>query len=170
MTAPEHSHGETPARPELVLARLDRELSRPERIRYVGLLVVSFAVSSLVATLWATEPSLPLRTHVAFGGLVLLGLSWAAVAGFILTRRRPLYAGDRVLATGMAVAATVVIGGATTALAVVRGSTKALAFAVALGLLTILTALVLHVRARKRCAVLLAERRRLERVLTGTGR
>ncbi|MFB9686442.1 hypothetical protein [Amycolatopsis plumensis] len=33
----------------------------------------------------------------AFAGLIAVGLAWAAFAGWVLSRRRPLFARDRVL-------------------------------------------------------------------------
>lgn len=59
-------------------------------------------MTAVTGSLWATEASLPLRTHIAFAGIVVIGAAWMGVAVYVLTRRRPLYAADRVLATGLA--------------------------------------------------------------------
>lgn len=151
--------------PASVLAALDAELSRRDRLRYVLVLLASLAVSSLVGTLWATEPGLPLRTHLAFGGLVTLGAGWTAVTGYVLSRRRPLYAADRVLATGMAVVATVVVGAASTTVALLRAGaiTGVTVGAVAAALAG--AAIVLHRRARTWRRTLLDRRRELEHQL-----
>jgi hypothetical protein len=148
--------------PASVLAALDTELSRRDRLRYVLVLLASLTVSSLVGTLWATEPGLPLRTHLAFGGLVTLGVGWMAVTGYVLSRRRPLYAADRVLATGMAVVATVVVGTASTTVAVLRAGAIT---GVTVGAVTATlagAAIVLHRRARTWRSTLLDRRRELE--------
>lgn len=152
--------GRTPAE---VLTALDTELSGRDRIRYVLVLLASLAVTSVVGTLWATEPGLPLRTHLAFGGLVTLGVAWMAVTGYVLSRRRPLYAADRVLATGMAVVATVVVGVASTIVAVLRAGAIT---GVTVGAVTATlagAAIVLHRRARTWRRALLDRRRELER-------
>lgn len=151
--------GRTPAE---VLAALDTERSRRDRSRYVLVLLASLTVTSLVGTLWATEPGLPLRTQLAFGGLVTLGAGWMAVTGYVLSRRRPLYAIDRVLATGMAVIASVLVGAASTAVAALRagGLTSVTVAAVAATLAG--TAIVLHARARAWRRRLLERRRELE--------
>ena len=54
---------------------------------------------------WITEPApLPLRTHVAFGLLTFINLAWSVLFGWIVTRRKVLYAQHRVIAGWMALA------------------------------------------------------------------
>lgn len=142
-------------------ALLDRELSRSDRLRYLTVGLASLVVTAVTGALWATEPSLPLRTHLAFAGIVILGTTWMAVAGYVLTRRRPLYAADRVLATGLAVLATSAVGIATTVMAVVRGGALPGLIAGAVHLVLVVASVVLHVRARRRRDALLARRTRL---------
>lgn len=158
-----------PARPgrttEEVLEVLDAELSPRDRVRYVLVLLASVTVTGLVATLWATEPALPLRTHVAFGGIVVLGTSWAIVTGYVSSRRRPLYATDRVLATGMATAATTAVGLIATVIAAQRAGAVASATVAVVAATSVGAAIVLHVRARARRRVLLERRRELETAL-----
>lgn len=148
--------------PAGVLAALDTELSRRDRIRYVLVLLASLTVTGLVGTLWATEPELPLRTHLAFGGLVTLGVAWMAVTGYVLSRRRPLYATDRVLATGMAVTATVLVGAASTTVAVLRAGALTSVTVGAVSATLAGAAIILHVRARAWRRRLLERRRELE--------
>lgn len=158
--------GPAPGRsPAGVLAALDGELARRDRIRYVLVLLASLTVTSLVGTLWATEPDLPLRTHLAFGGLVTLGLGWMAVTGYVLSRRRPLYAADRVLATGMAVVATSVVGAGSTTIAVLRAGALTSVTVGAAATTLAGAAVVLHLRARAWRRTLLDRRRELEHAL-----
>lgn len=144
-----------------VLAVLDSELSRSDRLRYLTVGLASFVVTAVTGTLWATEASLPLRTHLAFAGIIVLGTAWMAVAFYVLTRRRPLYAADRVLATGLAVTATSVVGIAATVLAGVRGGVLPALTAGAATMVVVVTAAALHLGARRRRASLLARRREL---------
>lgn len=146
-----------------VRAVLDRELSWSDRLRYLAVGLASLVVTAVSGLLWATEPSLPLRTHLAFAGIVLLGVAWMAIVVYVLTRRRPLYAADRVLATGMAVVATSAVGIATTVLAGIRGGVLGGLTAGALATAFVVTSAVLHFAARRRRSALLARRRELAR-------
>ena len=69
-------------------------------------LVGGLTAAAVIGVLWITEPALPPRTQVAFGGLVLIGLAWAGYGSWALTRRTPLFALDRVIAAWLSVAAT----------------------------------------------------------------
>jgi hypothetical protein len=62
------------------------------------LLVMSLMMAAAIGSLWATEPSLPPRTHVAFGFIVRAALAWGIFSAWVLTRRRVLFGADRVLA------------------------------------------------------------------------
>jgi hypothetical protein len=147
-----------------VLAILDRELSRTDRLRYLTVGLASLVVTAVTGSLWATEPSLPFRTHLAFAGIIVIGTGWMAVAAYLLTRRRPLYAADRVLATGLAVVATSAGGLATTALAGIRGGVLPALTAGAVTTAFVATSAVLHLGARRRRDALLARRRGLARM------
>ncbi|MFJ8437194.1 transmembrane transport protein [Kitasatospora sp. NPDC094019] len=110
-----------------VPGELDRVLAAEVSLgARLGRLAVGLAGGSAVAlitVLWATEPEpLPLRTRIAFAALIAVGAAWAAFAAWALTRRRPLYARDRVLAATIALVATVTTSGAGTALAATRGT------------------------------------------------
>ena len=158
----DHHTGGGPGRgPEEVLVVLDRELSRSARLRYLLVGLVSLVVTGVTGSLWATEPSLPLRTHVAFGGIVVLGMAWMGVAAFVLTRRRPLYATDRVLATGTALVATSAVAAVTTVLAATRGGVLPALTAGTVGAVFVAASVVLHLGARRRRRALLARRRAL---------
>ncbi|WCN05184.1 hypothetical protein [Streptomyces sp. M92] len=70
----------------------------------------------------ATEPhALPPRAQAVFAGLIALGPASAGFAGWVLSRRRPLFAKDRVLSARIALAVpavTAVVGVIVTAAAV----------------------------------------------------
>ncbi|MFJ6776464.1 transmembrane transport protein [Kitasatospora sp. NPDC091257] len=147
----EQSHGaprEVPAELERALAA---EVSLRSRMRHVAVGLAGGCGAALVAVLWATEPGpLPARTQVAFAGLITVGLAWAAFAGWVLSRRRPLFARDRVLGARLALVVTAVTGVAGVAVAAVRG-TVAGTLAVALaGAALVATAGLLLVRAQSR--------------------
>jgi hypothetical protein len=148
---------------------LDKELSRPSRIAYVTLLLASSIMTVVVASLWLTEPVLPMRARVAFGMMTVIGLSWTAFAVWVLTRRRVLSGHDSVVAGRLAVTFTTafVLGALT--LGYTGGGTAPYA-AAALGLGLLAGAIALLVRAERRVARLTARREALERELGRSSR
>jgi hypothetical protein len=123
----------------------------------VALLLVSTGMTAVIASLWLTETFLPLRAQLAFGVMCLIGGSWSALAIWALSRRRPLFARDRVIAGGMAVTFTsvFVVG----ALAAVVIANNAAAYgALATGALMLAVAIKVLVDARRRYAELAARR------------
>ncbi|MFJ4467883.1 transmembrane transport protein [Streptomyces sp. NPDC089424] len=147
------------------LARaLAAEVSLGSRMRLLALGLAGGCGAALIAVLWATEPHpLPVRTRAAFGGLIAVGLAWSAFAAWVLSRRRPLFARDRVLGARLAVGVTVVTAVAGTALAAARATPAgALTTALAGAALVALAGLVL-VRARARRRALLRLRDALGR-------
>ncbi|WP_053758951.1 hypothetical protein [Streptomyces sp. AS58] len=150
--------------PDELERALAAEVSLGSRLRHVAVGLAGGCTAALIAVLWATEPHpLPARTQAAFAGLIAIGLAWAAVAGWVLTRRRPLFARDRVLGARLALVAAVVTGVAGTALAAARASTaEALATALA-GLTLVAAAGLLLVRANSRRRELLRLRDALRR-------
>ncbi|UYQ63583.1 transmembrane transport protein [Streptomyces peucetius] len=143
-------HDPAPRRgvPEELERALAAEVSLGSRMRHVAVGLAGGCGAALIAVLWATEPHpLPVRTRAAFAGLIAVGLAWAAFAGWILSRRKPLFARDRVLGARLALAVTVVTGAAGTALAAARATTAgALATALA-GVALIGAAALVLVRA-----------------------
>ena len=140
------------------------ELSVKARLGYVALLLVSSAMTVGLVSLWLTEAFLPLRTHLAFGAMVLIGTAWAALSIWALTTRRVLFARDRVIAGRMSVAFTALfLAGAIVAVLV---SGKAAAFgAAATGAVMFVIALRVLSGARRRFVELAARRDALEREL-----
>ena len=137
------------------------ELSLKARLAHVALLLVSLAMTAVIASLWLTEPLLPGRTQIAFGVMTLIGLGWSAFAIWVLRARHPLYARDRVIAGRMAVTFTAVFVAGAFAL-VAAGNAAAIAM-LALGVVMLAAALRLLSEARRRFATLDARRAELER-------
>jgi hypothetical protein len=144
----------------------DAELSVPSRFGHVVLLLAALGMTVVVMSLWLTEPALPLRTHVAFGIMSGIGLSWSAFAIWVLARRRVLFARQRIVAGRMAVtfAAVFTIGAVATVAA--TGAAAALAAAVTGAVMIAAAALILR-RAHRASARLMARREAIERELGG---
>jgi membrane associated rhomboid family serine protease len=143
-----------------MIERLEPSLSRWRRVRAVAALLAGLAGTVFVAALWWSEPGpLPGRTHLAFGLFTMFCLAWASYGGWLLTRRVPLFATDRVIAAWIAVAASA----ATTAVlaGVAAQRSTGVGFALGIGGLFVAAALVLAVRAHARRAMLLRRLREL---------
>lgn len=142
--------------PEALERALAAEVSMRARMRHMAVGLAGGCGAALIAVLWLTEPRpLPVRTGVAFATLIVIGLAWAVFAGWVLSRRRPLFALDRVVGARLALLATAMTGTGGTALAAVRGTTaEALTVALAGGALIAIAGLTL-VRARSRHSELL---------------
>lgn len=150
--------------PEQLERALATEVSLRSRMRHVAVGLAGGCGAGLIAVLWATEPDpLPAPTQLAFAGLIVIGLAWAGFAGWVLSRRRPLFARDRVLGARLALGATALTATAGTVMTAVRGTaTEALATAGGGGVLTAAAVLVL-VRAQSRRRALLRLRDALQR-------
>ncbi|GGX08885.1 hypothetical protein GCM10010297_32970 [Streptomyces malachitofuscus] len=142
--------------PEELERVLAAEVSLRSRLRHVAVGLAGGCGAAVIAVLWATEPHAPPpRTQAAFAGLIAIGLAWAVLAGWVLSRRRPLFARDRVLSARIALAATVVTALAGVALAAVRGSTADLVATATGGVVLTAAAMLTLVRARHRRRALL---------------
>ena len=72
------------------LQRLARtELSRLSRTGHVVLLLAAAGSTTVVASLWLTEPALPARTSAAFAVMTIIGLAWVAFALWVLRNKVP---------------------------------------------------------------------------------
>lgn len=147
----------------------DRELSVPSRLRYVALLLAALGMTVVVVSLWATEPALPLRTHVAFGVMTVIGFSWSAFSTWVLANRRVLFARERIVAGRMAVTFTAVFTAGAVAMSAATGAAAALA-AAGTGVVMLLVAVIILRGAHRASARLLARRDALERELAGSVR
>lgn len=160
----EADHGAHRQVPEELEHALAAEVSLRSRMRHVAVGLAGGCGSALVAVLWATEPQpLPARTQAAFGALIAVGLAWGAFAGWALSRRRPLFARDRVLGARLALVVTTATSVAGVTLAAVRGTAAgALGFSLA-GAALVTTAGLLLARAQSRHRELLRLRDVLQR-------
>ncbi|NUW46131.1 hypothetical protein [Nonomuraea rhodomycinica] len=137
-----------------LIDRLAPVLSSRVRIRAVAALLAGVGGAVFVGTLWWSEPGpLPGRTHLAFALFTVFCLTWATYGGWLLTRRVPLFAADRVIAAWIGLAASLATTAVVTVVAVQRGTGAGLALAV--GGLLVAVALALAVRAHARRAALL---------------
>ncbi|QOV40844.1 transmembrane transport protein [Streptomyces ferrugineus] len=149
--------------PETLECVLAAETSLRSRMRYLAAGLAGGCAAVLIAVLWVTEPQpLPARTQVAFAGLIAIGLAWAGFAGWVLSRRRPLFARDRVLGALIAFAATVATSAGGTALAVARGTMVEALVAALVSVALVTAAGFALVRARSRRRELLRRRDALQ--------
>ena len=153
--------------PSLV-ARLERlartELSLRARLAYVLLVLVASTMTIAIVSLWLTEPSLPARTHAAFGMLTMIGAAWVAYGAWVLRARRVMLARQRVIAGRLASAFTAAFTLGCLALAFTTTVSAAWP-AFAMSLVMLVLALVLWRRAEAAHRTLMARRESLEREL-----
>ena len=151
---------------EEVRKSLAGELSTRSRLVYTVLLLVDLGLAVAIASLWLTEPSLPARTHVAFGMLVAFALAWSGFLLWTLTRRKVLFARHRVLAGRLAVTFCSLFTLGALALGLFQPERRAAGLAMAgMGGALLLVAVALLVPARRRYRELMARRGELEREL-----
>lgn len=128
--------------------RVVRGLSLPRRVGYLVAGMTGFVGAVLIGSLWATEPAaLPIRTQIAFGGMITAGLVWAGFAVWVLVRR-PVFAVDRMIAGCLALAFSTLGTVGTTVVALTRGSVAGALISGALGVVMTVLAAVLLIRAR----------------------
>jgi len=145
---------------------VDAELSLPSRLGYVALLLAALTMTTVVGTLWATEPALPPRTQLAFGAIVAIGSSWVAFALRVLTHRRVLLARHRIVAGRMAVTFTSFFVLAALALGATTGGSGPYK-AAAVGIVMLAAAVVVLVHAHRSFDRLAARRDVLRREIEG---
>jgi hypothetical protein len=140
---------------------LQHETSLKRRMIYVLLLLLDAGVLVLLVALWSTESQLPLRTHVAFGAMVATSVVWLVLFGWVLSRRRPLFALERVMSGQLALAVTTLflLGGVV--IAVQRGHWWGLLTVTLVGGMFVMAAAVILVRAIRTRRSLLRRRAEL---------
>ncbi|GGO20260.1 hypothetical protein [Microbispora bryophytorum] len=145
-----------------MIERLEPALSRARRVRAVVSLLSGLSGTAFMIALWTGEPGpLPSRTQVVFALLIVACLAWAGYGGWLLMRRVPLFATDRVIAAWIALAASLATTAALATMAVRRGT--GLAPVLGVGGLFVAAALVLTVLTHTRRAALLRRARELRR-------
>lgn len=153
---------------EEIRRSLASELSTRSRVLYTLLLLVDLTLAAAVGSLWLTEPSLPARTQIAFGLLLVFALTWSGFLLWTLTRRKVLLTGHRVLAGRLAVFFCSLFTFGALALGLSQPDRRATGLSAAgMGGFLLLVAIVLLIRAQRRYRELTARRRHLERELKG---
>jgi hypothetical protein len=137
------------------------ELSLPARLGYVSLLLGAAIMTSIVSALLLTEPALPLRTSIALAVMAAIGSSWMGFAVWVLTHKRILLGRQRIVAGRMALAFSSVFVAGTLLVGYQTGNSAAVT-AAGLGLLMVLVALSMLIRARRAFAQLSKRRDALE--------
>ena len=160
-----HVQGSESPRPSAgeIRRALDGELSTPARAGYTLLLLTSLSAAIVMAALLVTEPGLPPRTSIAFTVMTAIGLAWTALAAWVLTRRRVLFAPHRVIAARMAVGFSALFALGTLVVGPQRITGWYWALAVAVIMLAV--AIGLLVNAGRRFRELSARREQLEQAL-----
>jgi hypothetical protein len=154
---------------ESIRAMAHGQLSVKSRVGYVALLLAATGMSVVIVSLWLTEPVLPARTQLAFALMTAIGLSWVALASWVLSARRPLFARDRVIAGRMAVGFTALFTIGAGVAAAISGSVAAFG-ALATGVVMAGFAVGAWRAARRRFDELAARRSQLEELLRQQGR
>lgn len=155
---------ESPARDAATAAvrrAVQAHLSVRTRLFHVALLLVSTAATIAIASLLIGERGLPRHTQVAFVVLVAIGTSWVAYAAWVLTRSRPLFGRQRVVAGSMALAFAAVFTAGLAAVGLWRGGTAPFVAAGGGVGMCVVAALMLA-RARREVAALTHRRAQLE--------
>lgn len=153
--------------PEQAQALVRGELSKRARTSHAALLVAAVGLGSAVASVWITEPVLPLRTHLSFLFLVLIALGWAGHAAWVLTHSAVLLVPHQVRAAKLALLCSLLfLAGCSSAW--LMSGTRSAAVAAGTGLvmaaiaaLNLRHATVRHTSLMRRRAELIRERRPL---------
>jgi hypothetical protein len=146
----------------------DAELSVGSRVGYVALLLVALMMTTVIVALLVTEPVLAPHVQIAFAVMIAIGLSWTVFAVWVLTRRRVLLAGHKIVAGRMAVTFTSVFVVGSVAVRYATGNPRAF-IAAASGMAMLAVAVIVLVRAHRSFARLNERRNALERELTDAG-
>ncbi len=137
------------------------ELSLPARMGYIALLLAASTMTVIVTALLLTEEGLPRRASIALAVMAAIGLSWMGFAGWVLTHKRILLGRERIVASRLALAFSSVFVVGALLVGYQTANTSALA-AAGLGVLMVLVALSMLIRARRAFAQLSKRREALE--------
>jgi hypothetical protein len=156
---------DVPARNELeqALERLtEQALSPMQRYGYLVLVLGAATMSTVLAALLLTEPNLPLRTTIAISVLLVIAIAWLVFGLRVLSGRLPLLADRDVIAARMAVMFTATYTAGAMAFGHFAGA-RAMTMAAWFGMVMLVVAIALLIRATRRYAALQIMRERLER-------
>jgi hypothetical protein len=148
-----------------LMKSMHADLALRPRFAYLALLLMSLSMAIVIAALWTTEPSLPVRTQVAFGVILAMALCWIFFALHALTGRRVLFAPHRVVAGWMGVVFSACFLLGSLSLVIVGSGRDAAALAAVSGVAMLIAASALLVRARRQYAALVERRHTLETLL-----
>jgi hypothetical protein len=164
-TPPPKASSIPPPPPALSAPALQRlaatELALPPRLGYIVLLLAALMMIGIIGSLWLTEPSLPRRTQAGFAMMLVIGASWVVFALWVLTRRRVLFARQRIVAGRMAVTFTALFTIGAVAVGFATGGAAPYVTA-ATGLVMLGVALTMLRRAHRTFARLMERRQALE--------
>jgi uncharacterized membrane protein YfcA len=141
---------------------LRAELSFRTRAAFLAALLLTTTFAIALLSLWLTEPRLPVRTHVAFGLLVMINMGWSAFCAWALAQRKVLYARQGVIAGRLAVLWSAVFVMGAVAAGYASGRASAGLLAALLGLLLLGAAVLVLRRATVRHQQLLRLKQSLE--------
>jgi len=145
----------------LALQLMETQISFRSRAGHLALLLGSAGMSAVIAALLVTEHGLPHRTVVALGVLLAIGVSWIGYAVWVLAVRRTLLANHRVVAGHISVAAAAIFMAGALGLAMATESRSAYA-AGGLGIVMLVIAMAMLVRAKHNHRILLQRRAAIE--------
>jgi len=153
----------------------ERELTRGSRYGHLALTTVALIFAGTVGFLLTTAPSqkfvFPVTTVVYLWSILAISYAWVAFGLFVLSRRRPVSSLHELVVGTVALVYSFAFTCASFVYHVGRHgrglSFDQLGFMTQVGLLTMLIALVVCVRAFRRHLRLQATRERLERELSG---
>lgn len=151
---------------EEVRQSLASKLSTRSRVFYTLVLLFDLGTAAVVGSLWLTEPTLPPRTQIAFGLMLVAALTWSGFLLWTLTRRTVMLAWHRVVAGRIAVLFCSIFTLGFLALGLTQPDVRAVGFSASgMGGVFLLVAVVLLVTAQRRYRKLTARRHHLERQL-----
>jgi hypothetical protein len=155
--------------PEAAMLLARAQVSFRSRIGHLALFLVATGMSAALVALLVTEEGLPTRSMAGLAVLLAINASWAAYAAWVLAARRTLLFNHRVVAGGIAVAATMVFTLGAAAIGAATGAAAAW-LAAGLGIALVAAAIALLARARRDLTRLQLRRAELEARLSGPAR
>ncbi len=152
---------------EIKLAKLTaKTLSTRVRFGYVSLLIAALLMCITIISLLATELALPMRTRVAFSIMLLMSMSWASYAIWVLKKRHTLLVNHQLVASRMALTFTAIFTLGATYMGVMSGE-SAPYLAASMGGAMFVIAIGLLNSARRKFNQLQIRRQQIESEIAG---